>query len=284
MNERTSEFRVFDAWIRRIAEASSNPCVRDSESMISYCIDGSHALPSEYGWRYSDESTIMSLLEGAESAAEVNRIYWTDELRNVEAYAVMSYWRGTELLESSLRSLNWGELVAAAAVGRSLLELAASFLMNANTLDKTLGQVSFPGNACVVCKDLEEFICRIIWGTRLKGHEADLRPQHVLDVLRHLGKNAAAAELMPTYEYLCELAHPNLIGNARFWSRVERMNHDGSETRLLAKDNREGVAHEIVEHILWALGWSSVHVRNGFELTQLAVRSLIESLGRADPY
>jgi hypothetical protein len=78
----------------------------------------------------------------------------------------------------------------------------------------------------------------MIWGTRLGDPEGYLKQTNIITVLQKLTKHPNAEELWSGYEYLCELAHPNLIGNARYWSHVERVNEDGSETRVLPPRSR----------------------------------------------
>lgn len=279
MSGEDGELPAFDEWVRAVARNSSHPFVRDAEEHIRYGVELSHRLPARYQWRYSSVETIGELTQTAANAAEINQIYWRDLARSIEAYALMSYWRGMELLESAVRALNARELIPAGVVGRSCLELAAVFLTNANTVEATLREAVFPNNAVVVSEPLEEFVLKAIWGTRLGDPEPYLRQTNVCTVIARLARNPDCAELPGRYDCLCEFAHPNFLGNARFWSRIERVHPDGSETRVLTRHNEEGITEEIAVNTLWALAWSAACTRNAFELTQSGVGSLLERLG-----
>ena len=89
-------------------------------------------MPARYGWRFSSEIALKQQITGIKDPAELNRIYWTDQARNIEAYATMTFWRGIELLKPAIRSLNIHEIVAPAVLARSLLELSCVFLIQAN--------------------------------------------------------------------------------------------------------------------------------------------------------
>ena len=110
--------------------------------------------------------------------------------------------------------------------------------------------------------------------------EPHLQQTNVLTMIQKLSKNPKARDLLPKYEYLCEIAHPNVIGNAVYWSHVDKVNDDGSETRILKRRHEEGVAGQATENVLWALGWSAVCLRNGFELTRAGIVALLKNLGR----
>jgi hypothetical protein len=91
-----------------------------------------------------------------------------------------------------------------------------------------------------------------------------------------LTKNPAAAELFPTYEFLCEIAHPNVIGNAVFWAEVIHKNEDGSETILVKHSYDYEMQREIIEKILWSLGWSAVCLRNGFHIIHDVIEMVVK--------
>jgi hypothetical protein len=105
-----------------------------------------------------------------------------------------------------------------------------------------------------------------------------LKQTNIVTVIHKLSKNPHAADLLDRYSYLCELAHPNFIGNALYWSHVEKVNDDGSETRVMMRSHDLGIRDEIVHAILWALGWSAVCLRNALELTQSGVGSILQRL------
>ena len=58
----------------------------------------------------------------AASYQEVNSIFWKNQAHNVEAYALMTCWRGVELIKSCLSGINGRKVIAPAISARSLLE------------------------------------------------------------------------------------------------------------------------------------------------------------------
>jgi hypothetical protein len=201
-----------------------------------------------------------------------------NQSRNVEAYGLLSYWRGLELLETTVRSLNLKQVISGAVLARSTLELASAFLLNSNTIEATLKGLEFPENTVVTSKEFEAAVVKMIWGTRLGNHESYLTQKNILTMIQKLSKHPNAKELTPRYEYLCELAHPNFVGNARFWSHIKEKHADGSETVVLEQRLDDGIAVDIVENTLWAISWSSICIRNGFNIAQSGVESVLRKL------
>lgn len=111
--------------------------------MVMHCLDLDEKVPNEYGWKFSSKESIEKQVSGVASCQEENSIFWEDQARNIEAYALMTYWRGVELIKSCISGINGREVIAPAICARSLLELSAVFLLNANTLHKTFGELPF---------------------------------------------------------------------------------------------------------------------------------------------
>jgi hypothetical protein len=193
-------------------------------------------------------------LKATKSSREVNAIYWIDVARNCEAYSVMTCWRGIELIKSAIRAPNIREVIPPAVLSRSLLELSATFLWNAHFIEKNLSVLHITPETAVVSADLEGFIVKSIWGTRLGEPEEHLKQTNVLTTIKKLSKNSDASQLLPVYEYLCEIAHPNVIGNARFWSHVDQTYSDATERVIISRSPDPESIRETVENVLWAIG------------------------------
>ena len=88
-----------------------------------------------------------------------------------------------ELLRAVIHSLNVGEVVTPAVLARALLELAATYLQNANTIEKNFAQLRFPPNTRVVIEGFEEQVLKMIWGTRLGNPEPYLKQTNVLTLV-----------------------------------------------------------------------------------------------------
>ena len=254
--------------------------VRTAPQWISGFLELDQTLPSRYGWRYSSEKAVQRQIAGLSNAVDLNRVFWTDQARNVEAYSMMSMWRGSELLKPAIRSLNVEELITPAVLARSLLELSTAYLLNANTIERIFNNLTFPANTVVLSKAFEEQVVRMIWGRRIGDPEPHLKQTNVLTLVQKLAKNPRAADLLPHYEYLCEIAHPNVVGNSRFWSHVERVNDDGSEARTLARVADGPHAVEIQTMIIWSIAWSAGSLRNSFAMIHGALDSLLAKLGK----
>lgn len=272
----------YDNWLRELAENSDHPFVRDSERMLQYYFELDSKLPAKYGWRVTSVKGFRQQTARASSAAELNRLYWHDMARNIEAYGVMVMWRASELFKSALRSLNTREIIAPAILSRSLLELGASIVVNSNRILKTVKtkedtlKKAQHGEIITVCKELEELVVRIIYGTRVGKSPDYPKPINTREYREFVSKNPHASELSSVYGYLCELTHPNMLGYARFWAAVEAKNEDGSETVRMERYAESITTTKIQEKILWALGWSAVCIRNGFDVCQDVVRMILE--------
>jgi len=269
----------FETWLRTFAKNSSNSFVRDSEDMIQYLFELDRGLPSKYGWRATSVMALGEQLKRAKSAEEINSIYWQNMARSIEAYGLMVIWRGTELTRAALRSLNSHEILAPAVLSRSLLELAATVLVNSNTIQNTVEDIlafTMPSKGVAVCGELEELLTRIIYGTRIGNPPEHLKQTNILTYIQRVSRHPDASDLLQVYEYLCDLAHPNVLGNARFWARVQETKEGGSPMLRMERHAESMVTEETREKILWALGWSAACARNGFEIGQKTVQAILK--------
>lgn len=269
---------TYSDWLRKYCRDHEDPFVRESESMVEHCLGLDKKIPDEYGWKFSSKETIEKQVSGVASCQEANSIFWKDQARNIEAYALMTYWRGVELVKSCLSGLNQREVIAPAISARSLLELSTVFLLNANTLHKTFGELSFPENAIVTSSEVEALVVKMIWGTRYGNPEPHLSQTNIMTSLKRLSKSPKAEELMPNYEFLCDIAHPSFIGNTSYWSHVESVSPDGSEKRIMSRLSSREFNTDITDKTIWALAWSSVCTRNAFEIISDANRTLLGKL------
>jgi hypothetical protein len=274
----TADFHQFNPRLSGIAAASDKPFVHSSGEMIQYALSFAKELPEEYGWRHMSVEAFRDLASTISTVEDANTIYWLDTLRNFEAYAITVYWRGIEIIKPCIRSLNVHEVVTPAILARSLLELSASFIENTNIAYQTIQKLPpHINNAIEISKDLEKLSLRILFGTRLGTDIPEhLKQKNVLTTLQKLTKNPSATDLLPVYEFLCEIAHPNVIGNAVFWAEVLQKNEDGSETIRIKREHDYDKNSEIIEKVLWSLGWSAVCLRNGFHIIHDAIEMMVK--------
>lgn len=263
--------------IKRFASKSKHPFVRDSEKMVEYLLEIDKQIPAKYGWRFTSTDALESQMQKA-GLPEVNALYWQDMARNIEAYGVMVVWRAVEVIKVALTSINEGIVLAPAILSRSLLEIAATSLLHANRISRAVDALeSVEPGGLVLCKELDELVLKMIHGTRLKESPEGLKQTNIMTTLEKLSKAPGASELLEVYDYLCEVAHPNVIGHARFWAKSEPQG-DGSEVIHMAREAHSETGDSIRNHILWSLGWSSVCVRNAFEMNQASVLTIVAFL------
>nr|WP_256837280.1 hypothetical protein [Pseudomonas oleovorans] len=269
---------TYSDWLSMYCKDHEDPFVRESEAMVRHCLDLDEKVPNEYGWKFSGKESLEKQISEVASYQEVNSIFWKDQARNVEAYALMTYWRGVELIKSCLSGINAREVIAPAISARSLLELSTVFLLNSNNLHKTFGELSFPENTIVTSSEVEALVVKMIWGTRYGEPEPYLTQTNIMTSLQRLSKNPKATELMPNYEFLCDIAHPSFIGNTSYWSHVDSVYPDGSEKRVMSRLSSREFNTEITDKTIWALAWSSACIRNAFEIMSDANRVLLGKL------
>lgn len=281
MADNLSNFPQLAEWIKKRCANHEEPFVRESVTMIEYCFELDTQIPERYGWRYSDIASIKAQVENIKTPEDFNSVYWQDQMRNVEAYSMMSFWRGIELVKSAIRCLNVKEVISPAVLTRSAIEVACSYLTNANTLDKTFEELQFPPNTVVVSQEIEELIVKMIWATRMGDSAPYLKQTNILTIIQKLAKNPKAKDILPLYEYLCEIAHPNVIGNTRFWSHIDQIYSDGSQRRIISRFAESEMTDEILDKILWGLGWSAAVLRNAYEITAASLQQLLVRLPKA---
>lgn len=279
-NTNVESFPQFSSVILDHCARSKIPFVRDSQEALRLFLGLDRQLKDSYGWRFSSVDAIQRKSKDAKSAGDLNRIFWTDFARNVEAYSIMTCWRCAEILKPSVRSLNTAEYVASAILARSYIELSATFLWNANVISKAIEGLEFTPNTVVTSEELEKYVVKAIWGTRLESPEEYLLQKNVLTTIKKLAKNPAAAELLPTYEYLCEIAHPNVVGNTRFWSHIERVNDDGSELRVLDRHALAEESQPTLDKTIWAIAWGSAVSYNSFGMLRDSISMLLGKIER----
>lgn len=270
--------QMFDDWLQQYCRGHEDPFVRDSETMVMHCLDLDENVPNEHRWKFSSKESIEKQVSGVTSFQEANSVFWEDQAHNIEAYALMTYWRGVELIKSCMAGINGREVIAPAICARSLLELSTVFLLNADTLHKTFGELSFPKNTIVTSSEVEALVVKMIWGTRYGEPEPHLMQINIMTSLKRLSKKQKASELMPNYEFLCDIAHPSFIGNTSYWSHVESVYPDGSERRVISRLSSREFNTDIIDKTIWALAWSSACIRNAFNIMNGANRLLLDKL------
>jgi hypothetical protein len=244
--------------------------------MVNHCLALDEKIPSEYSWIFSSKESLDVQLSTVPNGdhKNYNAVYWNDQISNIDAYSMMTLWRGVELIKACLSGLNGKETITPAIAARSLLELSTVFLLNANVLEKTFSEINFPDKTIVTSTEVETLVVKMIWGTRFNNPEPHVQQTNIMTSLNKLAKNPNALELMPTYEFLCDIAHPSFIGNTSYWSHIESVSTDGREKRVISRLTTRYSNTSILDKTLWSLAWSSACIMNSFDMLTTATKSL----------
>jgi hypothetical protein len=165
----------------------------------------------------------------------INNLFFSHLLRTVEAYEIVTLWRAEVLARGCVNCLNAGLAIPAAISSRSLVELAERYLMAANDVDHYSKQVSWAqfGTHVITPKipiddkrdeALENYIERLFWGSRLEERVNSfpgIEERNTLSYIDKLDKISKKRTYgwsirKDYYDFLCEVAHPNYVGNARY--------------------------------------------------------------------
>jgi len=271
---------LYAEWLKKLSDEHDDPFIRQSEEMLAYFFELLDKTQSSYGWRVADEDVLNVQLHSVDNrtVSEINSVYWHDMARRIEAHDIVLVWRSGELAKDCLDLLNRKHILAPALCARALLELACFSLWNTNTINKTVKNAiaaSIANNSIIVCEELEKLVVKMLHGTRLGNPPEHLKQTNILTYIQKSAKNSNAAPVQGIYEFLCDVTHPNVLGNARFWAFISSTNKDGSVTLRMEREAEGPSALDIREKILWALGWSGACVRNAFLIGQDAVRQIM---------
>lgn len=88
------EFHQLSPWLAKIVATSQDPVVSSVDKMLQYCLTLDKQMPEEYGWCYTDIDTFKQQLKRqTDNPENMNKLYWGDMARNIEAYSITVYWR-----------------------------------------------------------------------------------------------------------------------------------------------------------------------------------------------
>jgi hypothetical protein len=251
------QFRLKNA-MQAIACRSQDRIVRDVQNTLEeYAY--SEVVGQKYNWKYLPDERFQELcrpLSKGKTVYEINRAFLSHLLRVIEAFEIVSIWRATELISSSVDCLHSDRLVAAAVMIRSLIELTAQYGWAANVVRANFEKLPWQHlreQALVLdCKDetgklvgLETFIEKLMGGTRIKSIieiHPNMEQKNILTIIEKsdkiLNSQGMGYQIMPHYEMLCDMAHPNTVGFQRFLVSVEEL--DNGWTARLMQDRALG--------------------------------------------
>jgi hypothetical protein len=288
--------------MRELAKAGQSPLVKSVEQSLSVFFKLREAIGPNYEWKYlSDEAFLARYAAPKVSIAEMNRAQMSHLIRVVEAFEVTSIWRAADLIEGTVQSLNEDRFISACTTSRALIELAARYLEAQNVLRATFGSFKwetisthvwhFGGGSVQDGEEgLEGFIERLMAGSRLK-QVTDTNPaltqKNILSLIGKIDrKNAKSGndiQIMPVYEILCELAHPNILGFDRFGIK-EIHRTDGWAIRSMSATGFGISAQQVAWQAMWALSFGAGTMALSFEEFQKLTKVIGTNFGRPLPH
>lgn len=262
----------------RFLEDSDDGIVKRLPGLLSGFRMIRQRIPEEYRWRLITDEAFSkhNFIDGDHA----NQVYWYHIARQIEAFGVLAVLRTNEVLTAATTLLNEKHVLAPAVLARSLLEIAVTYLVDGNyiehTVKKMLSQIK--DEQLAACPDLEKRLTLMVHGRRIDDPPKELQKINVLTHIKWLSRNPHCSELNDRYAYLCEIAHPNVVGFARFWGEATDSVDDFSTITVRGDNEVPSTAH-IREQTLWAISWSTESIGNMFFKGVDSARALIDRFG-----
>jgi hypothetical protein len=289
---------MFVDWLREFVSRQSDPVVVESEVSLELLRSLSTSIPPVVEWEIVSAETFAheqeALLEAGKSLGSPRldlfetamSAYWHDQAGLALAYRAMVLLRSAELVLPAVTLLNARELLGPAVLARAAVELAALYAHELHKLVDLFEVAASrtPGTGFVMKDvggnviDAEKILVRAIWGWKAEGGARDHQPEELCQ-LNAVTAVHKLAELVPKiaeiYGYLCQVAHPNVAGNARFWANL-RDDRPGRSRVTFGRQSEGPEAERIRIATLWALGWSAATVHRWSLKLEDAVRGIFK--------
>ncbi len=276
----TLPYPMLADWVITSAKRSENSLVQLCQENLKSALTLSQSLPDMYNWETISPETFKTNVTQTNNIHCFNYEFWRDWSKNCDAYSVMLYWRAIEIINPVTRAINQKDYVAAAILARSLLELVSSYLLNANFILRAVKDAVQVSEQLAVCPECEEFIVKAIWGRRFLEPGNAHKQINALTHVQRLSKSPNAELLWPMYEFLCEVAHPNVVGYARFWQDEAADLPSGAQIREISRQASGSVQQELLNNTLWALSFGAAGIKNSYRLINDALSDLMPWIER----
>jgi hypothetical protein len=268
-------------WLKEFCSSHKDSLIRQANDIIRDFLKLYETFPEEYGWRVTDEAAIQEQMRSMRNptATQINEIYWQDMARQIEAYYVMLTFRSGEIASDGLKLLNERRYLSAAFCARSMLELACYSIYNLNIVNATVTNVLSKVNAepetVCISQELEAIIVKMLWATRLGEPLEHLKQVNVLTFIKKVAEHPNATFVTELYDFLCDIAHPNVVGNAKFWAKVDSHYPDGSFRLKISRKEESEISDLLLENIIKAIGWSAACILGGFGVGRDTVQAIL---------
>jgi len=255
-----------------------NKDLRLFEEMLS-----GHAL-GQHSWNQKEAVTLQNEIKNVKSTFEMNQILYLDHCQDIQAIQSYLIKRSYNLMVPITSLHNEVNFLAAATLCRSLLELSIWSLWHSTTIKKMSESVTkeLAETGILIVKggggsplELADLLQKLLHGTRLKDIkklDPDWKQMHIMDELKKFGKYDTNKYVEELYDFLCELTHPNIIGNEIFL-------HVGENERHVITPHQTGwAALATIEKICACLSWSAQSMVNADENFDEAILQISNAL------
>ncbi len=239
--------------------------------------------PMDYEWHFKSveafQHHIRKVEEAGGSIQEINKVYWIDTLHNCQAYTILSAWKMVELSRSTAHSAIRGDFVVAGTLARAALENAVQYCDAARTISATIEIILTQDfkQAVIVSEDLERLILKTVFASRLPETADYYNSTNIMTAIERISKVVGQDEVLSKYSYLCEIAHPNWLGQSVYIA--DSVNKDYTEVRRVSmRAGPSGLG--ILENTLWALSWATAAQVSAGKLLQGSVVKLHKKIAQ----
>ena len=244
---------------------------RVNDGLKSYTKELEAVVTSVHTWSFTSSESLLAIMEGKARTGDVkgiNKVYWSDLFESIDASRNLFLKRSQPLLQSSVSLLNEGNLISSAPIARSLFELSIWSLQHSATFKKTLTEYSPQADPALHIMDatgLQELALKLIWGTRLKertDRNKDLSQMHIIDQFKKVAKRDDQKYIEPMYDFLCELCHPNAVGNWLF-ADTDELDDGKAQVEILITSKQNGAEKiNTITHLCGCICWSAMALVN----------------------
>jgi len=248
--------KKLDSWVLKICSSAKDEEIIKVPEVMAAFYNNFKRLPEEIVWEYRTKEQFIEQYKDFKRSKIIPLL--KDATNNLNAYGFISVLRTAELLGSVIDDLNTKKLVPAAVCARSMLELACTMSVYVNEINNDFIDVieinngKMKGDLDKSLFKLEKDLVMAFWGEGNK--ESDYRQINVMKTISMISAQIEGDTPFKFYKLLCEIAHPNYLGNTRFLSELYET--DNKINVLAIRKNDENPPQELIILILWVLSFS----------------------------
>jgi hypothetical protein len=128
---------------------------------------------------------------------------------------------------------------------------------------------------------LEEYLVKTVFASRLPDAEQIYKSTNVVTVINRIRKSPGQEFVLPTYELLCEIAHPNFLGRSVYLLEARPSLRPGDEIRTIGL-GQSPTSFEFLMPIVAAFSWACGTQVTAFELLSRTVSSVLAALHQGE--